>query len=280
MSRSCSLSLVLPAYNEEAGIKQAIAEAAEALPQVVSRHEIVVVDDGSGDSTAQRVRAAARRYPAVRLVQHGQNRGYGAALRTGFETARYDLVAFTDADCQFHLTDLGLLLPLTESANVAVGYRIDRQDPWKRRFYSWGYNVLIRFLLGTGVRDCDCALKVFRREVLLGILPESTGFFVNTEMLTRARQLGLRVVEVGVRHRPRPAGKSKVSLFDVPRVLRVLLPFWWRQRGVARVQPAPLAGAGATCQGGATCQPALACRQSAPGPDSPDRSLPVGGPFG
>jgi dolichol-phosphate mannosyltransferase len=98
-----------------------------------------------------------------------------------------------------------------------------------RRFYSWGYNTLVRGLLGTRVRDCDCALKVFQREALAQLLPETAGFFVNTEMLTRARQLGLAVAEVGVRHRPRSAGTSKVSVCDVPRVLRALLPFWWSQ---------------------------------------------------
>src|SRR5205823_10330233 len=142
--------------------------------------------------------AAAR--PRVRLLSHPHNRGYGAALRTGFEAARLDRVAFTDADCQFHLDDLAALLALTARVPLAVGYRVNRQDPWRRRFYSWGYNVLVRWLVGTRVRDCDCALKVFRREALANLLPESRGFFVNTEMLTRARQLGYEVAEVPVRH--------------------------------------------------------------------------------
>src|SRR5262249_35280346 len=95
------------------------------------------------------------------------------------------------------------------------------------RFFSWGYNKLTRALLGTRVRDCDCALKVFHHDALRRLLPETNGFFVNTEMLTRARQLGLSIVEVGVRHRPRVRGCSSVSLTQVPRVLATLLPFWW-----------------------------------------------------
>ncbi|MCI0456284.1 MAG: glycosyltransferase family 2 protein, partial [Gemmataceae bacterium] len=112
-------------------------------------------------------------------------------------------------------------------APVVVGYRVARQDPWQRRFYSWGYNVLVRLLLGTRVRDCDCALKVFRKDALANLLPQSRGFFVNTEMLTRARQLGYPILQVGVRHRPRLHGSSKVTLRDIPRTLAVLLPFWW-----------------------------------------------------
>ncbi|TMQ33875.1 MAG: phospholipid carrier-dependent glycosyltransferase, partial [Planctomycetota bacterium] len=135
--------------------------------------------------------------------------------------------AFTDADCQFHLADLDPLLLLTERHDLAVGFRLKRQDRWQRRFFSWGYNQLARTLVGTQVRDCDCALKVFRREALANLMPETRGFFVNTEILARARQLGYRVAETGVRHRPRLHGSSKVSLWDIPRTLRALLPFWW-----------------------------------------------------
>jgi dolichol-phosphate mannosyltransferase len=232
-----ALSLVLPAYNEEAVIAQAVTEAVEALAALRLRFEVIVVNDGSTDRTGAIAEELAGERPCVRVLHHGRNRGYGAALRTGFEAAWFDHVAFTDADCQFDLRDLGRMLPLARGADVVVGYRVQRQDPRRRRFYSWGYNRLVRALLGTGVRDVDCALKVFRAAALAQLLPESRGFFVNTEMLTRARHLGLRVAEVGVRHRARPAGKSKVSLLDVPRVLRVLVPFWWRQRGVQRPHP-------------------------------------------
>jgi 4-amino-4-deoxy-L-arabinose transferase-like glycosyltransferase len=221
------LSLVIPAYNEAAGIGQAVAEAEAALSALTADYEVLVVDDGSTDGTAARALEAARGSPRVRLLRHDGNRGYGAALRTGFAAARFDRVAFTDADCQFHLADLAPLLDLADCYPVAVGYRVGRQDPWPRRFFSWGYNTLVRALLGTRVRDCDCALKVFRKDALAGLLPETAGFFVNTEMLTRARQQGHRVGEAGVRHRPRLRGRSKVSLTDIPRTLGTLLPFWW-----------------------------------------------------
>lgn len=223
------LSLVIPAFNESAVIARAIAEAEAALSPHFPRFEIVVVDDGSADGTAAEVRRALPDAPHTRLLRHEANRGYGAALRTGFEAARFELVAFTDADCQFDLTDLARLAPLAAEAPVVVGYRADRKDPWRRRFLSRGYNVLARALLGTRVRDVDCALKVFRRAVLPGMMPASRGFFVNTEMLTRARQLGLGVAELPVTHRPRAGGESKVSLREVPRTARTLLTFWWRE---------------------------------------------------
>ncbi|HEY7156620.1 MAG TPA: glycosyltransferase [Gemmataceae bacterium] len=225
--RCWRVSLVLPAYNEEAAIGQAILEACTALAELTDAYEVLVVDDGSGDGTAAEVAELAASRPQVRLLRHEHNRGYGAALRTGFAAARFERVAFTDADCQFHLADLGRLLPLSDRYPLVVGWRQARQDPWRRRFLSRGYNLLTRALLGTRVRDCDCALKVFRRDAITELMPETDTFFVNAEILTRACQRGLPVAEVGVRHRPRLRGVSKVSLFEVPRILATLLPFWW-----------------------------------------------------
>ena len=232
-----SLSLVLPAYNEAAVIAQAIAEAEAALGQLFDEFEILVVDDGSSDATAKIVRQVLFHSPNTRLLRHGENRGYGTALRTGFEAARFDLVAFTDADCQFDLLDLGAMARLAENAPIVAGYRHNRKDSWRRRFYSRGYNMLARAILGTRVRDCDCALKVFRREALAKLLPESRGFFVNAEMLTRARLLGFEIAEVPVTHRPRLGGESKVSVLEIPRTLRTMFAFWWRTLVVGRPQP-------------------------------------------
>jgi glycosyltransferase involved in cell wall biosynthesis len=237
---SARLSLVMPAYNEAAGIAEAVAEAHEALTGLGYEFEIVVVDDGSTDATGARVADVASLWPDVRLVSHSMNLGYGAALRTGFEAARFELVAFTDADGQFFLEDLDDLVPLADDYPVVAGRRVDRKDPWRRRFLSWGYNRLVRAFLGTRVNDCDCALKVFRREVLQYMLPESTGFFVNSEMLCRARQLGFAVAEVGVRHRPRRNGVSKVSLREVPKTFATLARFWWRNVVWAKPLPAPV----------------------------------------
>lgn len=223
-----AVSLVIPAFNEAAVIARAIAEAETALALHFENFEILVVDDGSSDDTASLVRRAMPDAPHTRLLRHEANRGYGAALRTGFEAARFALVAFTDADCQFDLTDLAKLTALAVEVPVVVGYRADRKDPARRRFLSWGYNRMARTLLGTRVRDVDCALKVFWKDVLTGLMPEARGFFVNTEMMTRAHQLGLEVAEVPVTHRPRAGGESKVSLREVPRTARTLLAFWWR----------------------------------------------------
>jgi len=223
------LSLVLPAHNEEPVIAQAIAEACAALGTLGVPHEIVVIDDGSRDDTARVARAAAANRPQVRVISLERNVGYAEALRSGFRAARHELVAFTDADCQFDLHDLGKLLELSRTCDVACGERVDRQDPWRRKVYSKGFNILARALLGTQVRDCDCALKVFRRDWVNSAGLHCQGFFFNAELLCRARQAGLTIGEVGVTHRPRPGGESKVSIWHIPPVLQTLVRFWWSE---------------------------------------------------
>ena len=197
-------------------------------------------------------RSNACEHPHVRLIRYDANRGYGAALRTGFTAARGERIAFTDADCQFHLDDLARLLPFTERNPIAVGYRLDRQDPWLRKFYSRGYNLLARFLLGTPVRDIDCALKVFRRDALEQIAPKPTGSSSTPRCSPRPGNIGLpsRRSACVIGHAGK--GASKVSLADIPRVLNALLPFWWMKvmfpatrepDAVAREEAVSLAGA-------------------------------------
>jgi dolichol-phosphate mannosyltransferase len=256
------LTLVIPAYNEAAVIARAVREAEAALSAHFRRFEIAVVDDGSRDGTADEVRRALPEAPHTRLLVHRLNRGYGAALRTGFEAARCELVAFTDADCQFDLNDLARLVEVAKEVPIVVGYRAARKDPWRRRFLSRGYNHLARALCGTRVRDVDCALKVFWRDALPPLLPESRGFFVNTEMLTRARQVGLAVKEVPVAHRPRAGGASKVSLREVPRTAARLVSFWWNEVvGGGRIVVRP-----AVLQARLTVPVLAAGRGSAPAP--------------
>lgn len=226
-SENPSISLVLPAYNEQAVIEQAIREADEALSDLTDDYEILVVDDGSTDQTRAVAEQEAQRRPAVRVISFAENQGYGAALRTGFQAATKEWIGFTDSDCQFDVRELNRLTLLLEKHDVACGYRIDRQDSWLRCLYSKVYNGLVSLLLNTGVRDCDCALKLFRRDVLESLPLDTDGFLVNAELLTKARLTGKSVVEVGVTHRERPRGTSTVSVWHTIPVFQALIRFWW-----------------------------------------------------
>ena len=239
--KDIAISLVLPAFNEQDCIVVGLREADAVLRKLVSEYEIIVVNDGSKDETAEKVRIEMLNTTSIRLIEHKTNLGYGAALRSGFNAAQFPLVSFTDADSQFDLIELSHLIPLTESYDLVCGFRLKRQDNTLRRFLSWSYNNLISLLFGINVQDCDCALKVFRQAALRRVMPTSNNFFVNTEMLWRAQHSGLSMVEVAVRHRRRQLGHSKVSFADVPRTLTTLLPFWWSQvvLGQSRTVPKP-----------------------------------------
>lgn len=227
--RPTSVSLVIPAYNEEENIVDVVHEARKVMSDLAVRYEILVVDDGSDDTTAASVKREFGGNGPVRLLRHPQNIGYGAALRSGFSAARFDLVAFTDADGQFHLEDLGHLLVAINGYDAACGYRVDRQDPPLRLIYSAIYNFLVRSLLGLRIRDCDCALKVFRRSILAALPIRAKGFLINAEVLARLKDRGASIVEVGVRHRPRLQGRSTVSPLHALPVLAGLLTFWWSE---------------------------------------------------
>jgi glycosyltransferase involved in cell wall biosynthesis len=202
------LSLVFPAYDEAANLPILLPRALAIGEASGHSFEIVIVDDGSRDTSFEVVTAWATREPRIRGVRHARNRGYGAALRTGLRTARGELVFFSDADLQFELSEIDRLLAHTGQFEIVAGVRAPRRDPWLRRVIAriWGW--LIRLLFQLPVRDIDCAFKIFRREVLDAIPIESIGAFVNTEILVRARAAGFRIHQVPVTHHPRRSGRQ------------------------------------------------------------------------
>jgi len=221
---SLRISAFFPAHNEEGNIGKTVRTALEVLSDLAEAFEVIVVDDGSTDRTAEIVREIMEADPRVRLVQHDRNRGYGAALRSGFAAARYDWVFFSDSDLQFDLRDLARLIPYTDRADLIVGYRIRRQDPIHRRLFAWAWNRLVRWGFGVGVRDVDCAFKLLRREVVQRLPLRSDGAFISTELLCRARASGARIVEVGVPHYPRRWGRQSGASVRV--ILRAFEDLW------------------------------------------------------
>ncbi len=204
MSERLSVSLVLPAHDEAANIAEVITGARRVLERVADVHEIVVVDDGSRDATA----SIASGLPGVRVVRHAQNLGYGAALRSGFRAARLPWIAFMDADLQFDPEDLARLLDAAEGVDIVAGYRAPRRDPLPRRILGSVWTAVVCVLFRLRVRDVDCALKLFRKQVLDALPLESSGACINAEILARAHAHGFRVRQIPVRHLARPAGRS------------------------------------------------------------------------
>ena len=206
-----SIGIFFPVFNEEANIGPLLDEAVRELALMTRDFEVVVVDDGSRDGTAEIVRTYAERHPQVRLVAHPTNLGYGHALRTGLASTRGDAVALVDGDRQFRIADLKLLVAELDGADVVAGYRIVRADPRSRLIIARVYKVVLRSLFGLDVRDPDCGFKLFRRAVVDTIAPQlvSRAAFISPEIVIRAKRAGFKIVEVGVPHHPRVAGRPK-----------------------------------------------------------------------
>jgi len=228
------LSVVLPAYNEEANVELQVEAVIQTFQPITPDFEVIVVNDGSRDQTGARVQALLTKYPNVRLVEHPKNLGYGAALYSGFTSASKEWVFLTDADRQFDLNEIHKFLPHVDRADLILGYRAPRRDPFHRRLYGWGWNWLVTLLFGYVARDVDCAFKLFKRGILDHITIRSRGATFSTEFLVRARRAGYTSVQVAVSHLPRRAGKPTGARLDVvTRAFRELVQVrvaLWRER--------------------------------------------------
>lgn len=248
--RVARLSYFFPAHNEEANLAGLVEEALATLPALAETFEIIAVDDGSRDATASIAADLSERHPGVvRLVRHPVNLGYGAALRSGFGAAQYELIAFTDGDRQFKVADLGRLterLQAPDPPDVVVGFRIKRADPLVRTLYARAYRLANRIFFGLRVTDVDCACKLFRRDALDGLRVESGGAFFSAELLIKLRAAGRTVAEVGVPHYPRTAGSATGAKPQV--VFRAMRDFWllrlrlWANARAAMRRGSPILG--------------------------------------
>ncbi len=231
-----SISVVFPAFNEERNVADAIEQANDCLEDLTADWEIIVVDDGSRDRTAEIIDAIAGRDPRVKTVHHAVNQGYGAALRSGIQIAKKDLIFFSDADLQFHLTELPLLLVWAEQFDAVIGYRHHRNDPFYRKVFAFGWNVLVRLVLGLKVRDIDCAFKLFRSSLFRVIKMDAVGAMVNTDILVQAMRMGFKIKQVPVTHFERRAGApTGARLRVIVKAFRELARLHFKLRSVDRI---------------------------------------------
>ncbi|MBA3961131.1 MAG: glycosyltransferase family 2 protein [Chthoniobacterales bacterium] len=232
-----SLSVIFPAFNEEANIQRTVESARLVLPKLADTWEIILVNDGSKDATTPLCDELAERYPEVRAIHHVDNRGYGAALKSGILAARHDFIFFTDSDGQFDLEELKHLIEWAGHYDIVTGYRGKRQDPPHRLINAFGWKMLVRMVLGVKVRDIDCAFKVFQRSVFDRVQIRSVGAMVNTEILAQANAFGMKIHEVRVSHYPRQFGKSSgANLRVILKAFKELMRLYRQLRTVTHEQ--------------------------------------------
>jgi len=220
-----TLSVVLPAHNEAENIQNTVDNCVSYLEGKVSDYEVVVVNDGSQDATKDIVLEMSSKNSKIVLVNHEVNKGYGAALRSGFEEASCEYIFFMDSDGQFDIQDLDRLLPLAGPENVIIGYREDRADSFIRSLNAWLYGMYIYLMFGLNVKDMDCAFKIFPNKAYQDIKPiKSGGALFTAEFLIKLKKAGYQLKEVPVRHFPRQFGTQSGANIRV--ILRMFKESW------------------------------------------------------
>ncbi len=206
-----SLTIFFPAYNDAPSLPALVDAAFDTLARHCENYEVIVINDGSADDTADVLRRLEGRYaPLLRVVTHPENRGYGGALRSGFEAATKDWVFYTDGDGQYDIRELPkLLAEAAFDVGLVNGYKLERNDPWHRIWIGRVYNAFARFLFRIQLRDVDCDFRLIRRELLRQIRLTSTSGTICVELVRKLEMSPYRTVEVGVRHYPRLHGRSQ-----------------------------------------------------------------------
>ncbi|MDQ3684130.1 MAG: glycosyltransferase family 2 protein [Acidobacteriota bacterium] len=219
-----SVSVFFPAYNDEASIARMVRDALAVLPSLTDEYEVIVINDGSTDGTGAVLNELAEASPSVRVIHHELNKGYGAALRSGFKSAKKDLVFYTDGDGQYDAREMTALFPLMrDGIDVVNGYKISRSDARHRKVMGAIYNRLARLMFRVPIRDVDCDFRLIRRRALEGVELTSSSGTICVEMISKLRAAGCAFAETPVHHYPREHGASQ--FFTAPRVARTALDF-------------------------------------------------------
>lgn len=234
MDKVNRLSVFFPAYNEEGNIEKTVEKALLVLRKLgLKDFEVLVVNDGSTDNTAKIIEKLVKKDSHVKLINRIQNGGYGEALKSGLYGARFENIVYTDSDLQFDFSEVTKFIEKSKKADIVAGFRIDRSDPPLRILFGWVWTMLANVLLGVGVKDVDCGFKLVKKRVIDTIpqLESSRGGMISPELLAKAKKSGFKIVEVGVYHHPRQAGRQTgADLKVMLRSFADLLRLWWQLR--------------------------------------------------
>lgn len=227
------LSIFFPFWNEEKNIENVVKKAIPVAERVALNWEILMIDDGSSDRTYQVCKKLADEDPKhLEVISHKPNRGYGAALREGFEKAKYNLVVFNDGDSQFDFSEVNKFIEKVKSADIVIGYRKKRRDHPVRRVLMWVLKIWDFIFFGFYFKDIDCGFKLFRKSAITAISPlKAEGAMITTEILAKTIKAGLKIAEVEVTHNPRLYGnQSGGNLRVILRAIKESFILWFDLR--------------------------------------------------
>src|SRR3989344_4538602 len=229
MKKLDSLSIFFPFWNEGKNIEKVVEDALPVAERIANKWEMLIIDDGSSDNTLEKANSLAKKYPNLRVITHSPNRGYGAALKEGYENAKYDIVVFTDGDGQFNFSEVDKFIEKIDKSDMVIGYRKKRRDNLIRHILMNMLKIWDYVFFGFRFLDIDCGFKLFKKEALIEIMPlRSEGAMITTEILAKAVRKKLKITQVEVSHYPRIYGNQSGANFAV--IIRAVLEsliLWW-----------------------------------------------------
>lgn len=234
------LSIFFPAYNDGGTIASMVVNALLTARTLTPDHEVIVINDGSRDRTPHILDELARIYPEVKVVHHQRNRGYGGALRSGFEHASKDLVFYTDGDAQYDPSEMQVLWQrMSADVDLVNGYKISRSDPAHRIFIGRFYHHTVKRLFGLKIRDVDCDFRMMRRSIFQKVHLTRNSGVICLEMMKKIQDAGFRIAEVPVHHYHRAYGRSQ--FFNFSRIARTAMDVFalWLELVVHRAHVRP-----------------------------------------
>jgi glycosyltransferase involved in cell wall biosynthesis len=219
LQKPAGLSVFFPAYNDSGTIASMVIRAVKAASELTPDYEVIVVNDGSADATAQIADELAHTYSHVRVIHHERNLGYGGALQTGFRSATKEFIFYTDGDAQYDPGEVAALWArMTPDADLVNGYKISRSDPLHRIIIGRLYHHMVSLLFGLTVRDVDCDFRLMRRSIFERLSLEKTSGVICLELMKKIQDGGFRIVEVPVHHYHRAFGRSQ--FFNFRRIVK------------------------------------------------------------
>ncbi|MDO8621140.1 MAG: glycosyltransferase family 2 protein [Candidatus Levybacteria bacterium] len=223
-----ALSIFFPFWNEEENIEKVVKYAIPVAQKAAMKWEIIMVDDGSSDNTLTIAKRLVKEDSRLKIVSHKPNRGYGAALKEGFENAKYELVVFNDGDGQFNFSEVSKFIDKISNSDIVVGYRKKRLDHPFRHILMNLLKVWDFIFFGFYYRDIDCGFKMFRKDALNRIMPfKSEGAMITTEIFAKAKKMNLKITQVEVNHYKRQYGnQSGGNLRVIIRAIRESFILW------------------------------------------------------
>jgi len=206
------ISVVIPIYNEEEAIKRISLNLIPVLKKAYSKYEIIIVESGSTDRTGKICDELAKKNKKIKIIHQKRKEGYGSGLRLGYKFAKYKYIGYTDGDIPYDLIEFVNVIPLIKTCDAVIGYKKGRRESFKRKFFSFCYNSLIRIIFGLKVKDINFSFKVIRKDVLEKLDLKSNGWFIDAEIQAELKRKKFKVKEMGIKYIHRKVGKSKVKI--------------------------------------------------------------------